>query len=213
MSEAQLIRTFPAAMRLALAYATPASRSLYVGLFALDCHLAALVRNAREPLLGQIRLAWWRDRLGEDVQAWPSGSPVLAALAEWPAGRGRLQRVVDGWEELLGAGSLDPAAALGHAEGRAHGFIAIAEASDGIAGPDIVQAGEAWALADLANHLGSGDERRLVHEMLEKRRAAPAVRLPHLFRPLAVLRACAQNADTSAPVRLGLAVRAGLLGR
>ena len=49
--------------RLALAYAPAASRGAWLGFLALDMRLAAIVRAAREPMIGQIKLAWWRERL------------------------------------------------------------------------------------------------------------------------------------------------------
>ena len=59
--------------------------------------------QAREPLLGQVRLAWWRDRLGQDPADWPAGEPLLAALRGWQPQFAALAALVDGWELLLGA--------------------------------------------------------------------------------------------------------------
>jgi phytoene synthase len=54
-------------------------------LSCLDVRLAGVVRGAREPMLGQLKLAWWRDRLGGDPESWPKGEPLLASLKAWGA--------------------------------------------------------------------------------------------------------------------------------
>jgi phytoene synthase len=67
---------------LATLYAPAALRSGLFALHALDLELAEVVRTTTEPMLGQIRLAWWREQLqGLDAGARPA-QPVLVALAE-----------------------------------------------------------------------------------------------------------------------------------
>jgi phytoene synthase len=68
MDFSQLAATLPIERRLALAYAPGRARAATLGLFALDAALGNLVRAAREPLLGQMRLAWWREELGSWVR-------------------------------------------------------------------------------------------------------------------------------------------------
>ncbi|MBU1756741.1 MAG: hypothetical protein KJ703_07135, partial [Alphaproteobacteria bacterium] len=53
------------APRIALGWTTDPVRTVLVPLFTLDERLARIVATVREPLLAQMRLAWWRDRLGE----------------------------------------------------------------------------------------------------------------------------------------------------
>jgi hypothetical protein len=79
-----------------------------------------VVRTAREPMLAQLKLAWWRDRLAADPAVWPKGEPLLARLAQWrePAGLGAL---VDGWESLLGEPPLGAGELAAFSEGRAAG--------------------------------------------------------------------------------------------
>ena len=65
---------------LACLYAAAPARPGLVALLALDAELAQLVATTTEPLLGEIRLAWWRDRLIElDTQPAPA-QPLLQAL-------------------------------------------------------------------------------------------------------------------------------------
>ena len=214
-----LIETLPPAQRLALAYAPARLREVTLGLLALDLHLAALVRGTREPILGQVRLAWWRDRLGEPVADRPKGDPLLALLAGWEGHEAGLTALIDGWEHMLGA-DLDAAAIDAFAKGRATGFGTLAS----LAGkPDAsgvaVIAGHRWALADLAAHLGKTQEKARALEAAAGL-GSHAVALPRALRPLAVLDglACRSLANGGAPLAEGpraalVALRLGIVGR
>lgn len=157
---------------LALSYAKPALRPPIVALFALDATLAKLARQTREPIVAQMRLAWWRDRLGALARTPVPGQPVLTAVAGVVAEHGLdpadLIPLVDGWEALV-ADEL-PA----YASGRARLF-AVAGALIGATGPWLAEAGEGWALADIAT--SSPDPPRAA--------AARAAALPLLDRALA----------------------------
>jgi 15-cis-phytoene synthase len=214
-----LIESLPLPQRLALAYAPRRLRGETLGLFALDAHLANLVRQAREPLLGQMRLAWWRERLGEPAEARPAGDAVLELLGAWRGHEQALAALVDGWENLL-AEQLDDAAIEGFAAGRAKAFAGLAELT-GLTecqAPAAV-AGRRWALADLAAHLGQVEERARVRDaarVLGNRRIA----LPRALRPLAVLDGLARRslAGGSKPLAEGplsglAALRLGIAGR
>jgi len=95
-------------------------RPAIAALWALAERLTKLLQDAREPLIGQIKLAWWRDMmamLAKDPAALPKGEPLLAELqASW-AGRGGLDTLVDAAEAMLlaeDAGArCDAAAAFG----------------------------------------------------------------------------------------------------
>jgi phytoene synthase len=214
-----LIESLPLPQRLALAYAPRRRRGETLGLFALDAHLANLVRQAREPLLGQLRLAWWRDRLGERPDARPVGDVLLDLLRAWVGHEVALIALVDGWEHLL-AERLDDAAVDGFAAGRARAFAGLAEQADltEYQAP-AAAAGRRWALADLAAHLGQGDERARVRDAaraLGNRRIA----LPRALRPLTVLDGLARRslAGDGKPLVDGplsglAALRLGIVGR
>src|SRR3546814_11114092 len=68
-------------------------RPAMAGLWGLAARLTKLLLDAREPLIGQIKLAWWRDMMAmiaSDPAALPKGAPLLAELpASW-AGQGGL---------------------------------------------------------------------------------------------------------------------------
>src|SRR5690348_17161095 len=96
-----LLDELPPVQRLALAYAPQQARPATLALLALDARLAGILRRRGEPALAQMRLAWWRDVLQKDKEAWPRGDILLGQLREWrdPVG---LVPLVDGWEALLG---------------------------------------------------------------------------------------------------------------
>lgn len=78
----------------------PAAASLW----ALAARLTRLLAEAREPLIGQIKLAWWRDMmamLATDPGALPKGEPLLAELAATWGGQAGLGELVDAAEAML----------------------------------------------------------------------------------------------------------------
>lgn len=141
---------------LALSYAPGKSRAALDALFSLDTALGNVLRTTREPLVGQMRLAWWREALqGLDTSDAPA-EPVLQSLAAavLPVGitGHALSGTVDAWEPLLGDignGSIDEHARL---RGRAL-FTMAGRALDAATDDPVGDAGEGWALADLAANL------------------------------------------------------------
>ncbi len=139
---------------LALSYAPGRRRAGLEALFALDAALGQVLRTTREPLVGQMRLAWWREALAALDTAPPPGEPVLQQLAAHvlPAGvtGASLAGLADGWEVLLGELSDD--ALDRYAQGRGGWLF---ERAALVLGADDVttSAGEGWALADLAANL------------------------------------------------------------
>ncbi|PLK27750.1 squalene/phytoene synthase family protein [Novosphingobium sp. TH158] len=212
-----LLDSLPPLSRLALSYAPAAARADWLTLLALDARLAGVVRQAREPVLAQIRLAWWRERLEQDPADRPRGEPLLARLAEWPDGGRGLEPLVDGWEALLEEPPLSQSAVERFAAGRAGAVVALASRLGADVG-GLDETSRRWALADLACHLGAHEERAVVQAML---RAVPAtVAGDRALRPLLVLErvtcraAIKSSADAlTSPMALLVAMRAGLLGR
>jgi phytoene synthase len=79
-------------------------RAATAALWALAERLTKLLHDAREPLIGQIKLAWWRDMaamLADDPAALPKGEPLLADLAASWAGQGGLDALADAAEAML----------------------------------------------------------------------------------------------------------------
>jgi phytoene synthase len=77
---ADLAAELPPPQRLALNYASARARPAFLALLALDTRFAAVLRQRREPIAAQLRLAWWRKTLAEPAAGWPRGEPVLDAL-------------------------------------------------------------------------------------------------------------------------------------
>ncbi|MES2095429.1 MAG: squalene/phytoene synthase family protein [Pseudomonadota bacterium] len=142
--------------RLAIGYAPAHRRAALVALFALDAALGQVLRTTREPMVGQMRLAWWREALARLDAAPPPGEPVLQALAVdvVPAGLtgAMLAELVDGWEPLLG--DIDDTAIAAHASRRGAALFTLAGTLLGAGDRDpLTLAGQGWALADLAANL------------------------------------------------------------
>ncbi len=97
---------------LACLYAAAPARPGLVALLALDTELAQLVATTTELLLGEIKLAWWRDRLVElDTQPAPA-QPLLQALQARALPRlsgANLATLEDGWLARLNG---DPAGGM-----------------------------------------------------------------------------------------------------
>ena len=199
-----LIGELPAVRRLALSYATGAAHVPFLALFALDAKLGSIVMGAREPVLAQIKLAWWRERLAAPPNKRPRGQPLLAALACWAGHEAALIALVDGWEAMLGE---EPdAAELAAARGAAMRALAVLLGEEAHA--DCAElAGKVWSHGDV----GSAPE--------ADRALAPA-QLPRSLRPLAVLAGLArrslrlgQRGLIERPSDMLVAIRLGLLGR
>ncbi len=177
---------------LALAWSGSKVRGPLTMALQLDRRLARIVARTTEPMLGQMRLAWWRDALGTPVAERPRGDAVLDGLGRHWAGRERaLVELVNAWEVLVTAERLGPGEIESFAAGRGAFFVALAgdEAQSDLSAR-LNAAGRRWALADAASGVSTGAERAaLVAVGLAVTR--PAGRLPRELRGLAVLEALA----------------------
>lgn len=179
--------------RLALAYAPRHARGPWAGLLLLEQRLAEAARPGRDPMMVQLRLAWWRDRLGEDAAHWPVSEPAFAHLRTWHGQHESLVGLVNGWETLIVGddGGQELASA------RVDAFSALA---------NLLGVGRIEAIKAAAAQLNDPSSAR----------ALPTA-LPRAMRPLAVLRAFAlSDARGGKPTPfadLARIVRAGLLGR
>jgi 15-cis-phytoene synthase len=204
--------------RLAVAYAPPKARAAFIAVLALDQRLARIVGTGREPIISQMRLAWWRERLTSPSSGWPQGEPVLASLAQSGVEGGPLVALVDGWETLLEEGPLKAASIDAFSEGRATAFAALADHLGAIDHRSTVQRfGRNWALADLASRLSDPFEIARVQDIAASQDWSGA-RIARAMRPLAVLHGLARRKKGWEPLlsnwRDGIcAVRLGLFGR
>jgi phytoene synthase len=206
------------ALAVALAWQPRASRPALASLFELDRRLGDALARAQEPLLAQVRLAWWRDRL-IDQAGYHSGEPLLKKLADrWGERRAMLRELVDGWENLLGDAPLPASAINAFAAGRGRALAAFTEvAGDRASAASAEAAGRCWAFADLAWRSSDDRERELARSL------GLAVDLPALrsreLRGVEVLKALAQRALVrNEPLMQGrgaalAAMRVGMVGR
>ena len=221
MSEIQsLVAGLPVLQRLALSYAPAAVSQPTLALLALDVRLAGIVRSASEPMLAQLRLAWWREQLATQQSARPAGEPLLEILPSWEGAFDALVGLVNGWEEMTGEAPLSSSALEGLADARGKAFSVLAErfgtANDRKAAERLARN---WAIADIAAHLSHSEERRRARELAELQ-DWQAVRLSRKMRPLAILHGLAARAtkrgkglDELPPSAMFSALRLGLLGR
>lgn len=155
--------------RLALSYAPLVGRGTLDALLGLDDALAHLLRTTREPALGQLRLAWWREALAKlDSEPAPA-EPVLQALESAVITRSvrgaSLVPIVHGWEVLVEEIELDHDALRRFAEGRGQLFVVAGAVMGASARDPLATAGQGWALADLARHLRAPAEAAEAHAM------------------------------------------------
>lgn len=177
-----LVENLPVAQRLALTYASARTRPATLAVLALDTGLASIIRARREPIATQLRLAWWRDVLGQPAAGWPRGEPVLDALRAWrdPSG---LAALVVGWEALLSE-ALTPEVIAEFVAGRGSAFATLARELGVEPVDNAEEAARIWALADLAANISDGEERAVV--VAYGRGLAPPP-LSASLRPLAIL--------------------------
>ena len=207
------------ALAMAVAWQPEATRPMLSSMLAFDAHLGGLIARAQEPLLAQMRLAWWREQIARPPAGRAAGEPILAALRQhWTGAEPLLSALVDGWEELLGDPPLDAdgVSRFAAARGMALGEFA-ARASGEIFREPATGSGRRWALADFAFRTSHPIERE--QALREAWRIDRGEGLPRSLRGLSVLAALADRAITrEEPLAHGrkaalVALRVGLTGR
>jgi phytoene synthase len=185
----------PPEAALALAWSGPMVRAPLSTVLQLDRRLARIVGRTREPMLGQMRLAWWRDALGTLPSERPRGDAVLDAISRHWAGReAALVALVDGWEVLVTAERLGLDEIERFAAGRGTFFAALAGEGGPVAMRDhLAGAGRCWALADAASGVSDPGE-RMAMVASGRAIASGSARVPLRLRGLAVLSALARRA-------------------
>lgn len=203
--------------RLAISYALR-GRAGIDAVFALDDRLADIVRRASDPLVGQMRLTWWREALEALDRAAPPAEPILRALAEHAVPFGvsgaTLAAITDGWEALLeepfGSNAIERHSVRGAAL-----FTVLGQISGANDSP-IIEAGRGWALADLAEHLGDAKAREETATMARRYiDSARGYRWSRAGRAIGALTLLTQQAldDVTPAARIGRLLWHRLTGR
>ncbi len=207
-------------LRLAIAYSPRDLQPRLASFFAFDQRLARIIAQTTEPMLAQIRIAWWRDALALDPADRPQGDAVLDALgSHWSGSERCLIELANGWEEMLAeppisldvakrfvASRIAPIMVLGSLEEGSHAHRSVSEAAQN------------WGWADLVLNTSDPDERSaFLTQGLQA--AKKSRRLPGRWRGIAVLGALARRSlrQGGQPLMEGrgaalVALRAGLLG-
>jgi phytoene synthase len=168
---------------LALAYVPAAVRPAVAALWRLDAAFAAILATGTQPMVSQLRLAWWREALERLDNAPPPVEPVLQALAAHvlPLVSGaELAAMEEGWLLLLSDEALGEAELARYAALRGGLLFRYSARLLGEPGFPVGQAGEVWALADLARHSRRPDESKL--PAVESK-----IKWPKKLRPLGML--------------------------
>lgn len=155
------IDMLPGEAQLALAWSGKNVRAPFTIALQLDRRLARIVGRTYEPMLGQMRLAWWRETLAKPLAERPGGDAVLDGIGlHWQGREAALVAMVDAWEVLVTAEALGAEHATAFGKGRGAFFAALAP--DGEAGARLVAAGMRWALADAAVWVSDPAERAVL---------------------------------------------------
>lgn len=171
---ADLVRDTDRDRWLATQYAPAGLRPALFAVHALDLEFAKVAATTTDAMLGEIRLAWWRERLaGLDAGGVPA-QPVLRALADAVLPRGvtgaTLAGLEDGWLALAAGDVARHVTLRGAALGS---VLAVLGGSDPAVGAMLATA---WA---------AGEAARAGHDVF----AAPVDRAPPDLRWLAGLAA------------------------
>ncbi|HEY7809526.1 MAG TPA: squalene/phytoene synthase family protein [Allosphingosinicella sp.] len=209
---------------LALSYVPARARPAVEALWRLDATLGAVLTSGRDPLISQIKLAWWRDALEGLGSGRPPAEPALEAVAAHVLPLGfagaELATMEAGWTLLLTPDPLTPDELARYSlerGGRLFGFTARALGGEE---SDVVRAGgEAWALIDLARHSGSEVDAQAAVAAARERGMG---KWPARLRPLGMLAALAARdaergagnwEEPGAPPRMLRMLRHRLTGR
>lgn len=194
--------SLPELHQIALGQAPAGMRTNWLSLFALDQRLGRILAETTEPMLAQIKLAWWRDRLSEPIAKRPTGDAVLDGLSSWEGHEAALVDLINSWEALLEE-ELSAEEVSAYLDGRASPFTQLAEMS-GAADPAEAStaAAKVWALSDLIAHISSEEERALILAEFSDLAVDPVPALPKPMRPLSILSALAKRHlnDPSKPI-------------
>jgi phytoene synthase len=205
----------PPEAELALAWSSPKVRGPLSIALQFDRRLARIVARTSEPMLGQMRLAWWREALAKPRDHRPRGDAVLDAIGvHWEGRESALAPMVDAWEVLVIAEKLGPEEAASFGAGRGAFFAGLADGeASGLVAARLGLAGRRWALADAAAGVSDTAERAV----LVAAGLAPGEgvgRIPRALRGLAVLEALALRALCGGghPLMLGRGAPLAALG-
>lgn len=177
---------------LALTYVPLRNRGALAALFAIDRAMGDVVRSTTEPMLGPIRLAWWRERLEElDEGGSAPAEPRLQAIERDLIPRGvsgrELAVLEGGWLRMFDPfpWTVQTSEAIWFRGNLLFGLGArvVGQADERIQG-----AGGLWALVDAARHCSDAVSREMLLDQARTfARGLAGARFPGPLRPLSML--------------------------
>lgn len=156
----QLVRRYDHDRYLTCLFAREPARDAMFAVFAFNLEVAKAREVVREPMMGQIRLQWWRDAIEEIYGAKPPRrhevvEPLARAVARHDLSRSHFDRVIDGREMDFADDAPPTLAALeAYAEATATPLLHLSLEALGVRGGPAFEAarriGIAWALTGIA---------------------------------------------------------------
>ncbi len=182
--------------RLALSYVPARDRAALEALFTIDAAMGDVVRTTREPMLGPVRLAWWRERLEELDGGVPApAEPRLQTVEKELLPRGVTGRdcaaLEGGWLRLFDPfpWTIETSEAIWF---RGNLLFGLGARVIGQADERIQAAGGLWALIDAARHCSDAESRTLLLGQAQTfARGIGRARFHSTLRPLSMLAALA----------------------
>jgi phytoene synthase len=135
----------------------PQRRAEVVAIYALNDELARVGETVTQPLIGEIRLAWWRDRIedlfnGRPIPAQPALQALTAPIADGRVPQSLFEALIEARHlDLDAAPFADSAALARYLDGTAGAVMGLAARA---LSPDtpltaVIQAGRAFGMAGL----------------------------------------------------------------
>jgi len=155
---AEQVRRFDNDRFMCSLFAPTDEREAMAAVYAFNLEVARIREIAREPLLGHMRLQWWRDALDSIYAGTPPRQDVAAAMADavgrFGLGRGHFDRILDARSlDLDDLGPQTLAALVDYADGTSASLAELSLEILGVTGEASRQAardvGIAWALTGI----------------------------------------------------------------
>lgn len=176
-----LVRRFDNDRFVTALFAPAAARERLFALYAFNLEVARIREQARERLLGEIRLTWWREAIAGLYEGRPPGEPVITALATAlaarPLRRADFDRLIDArFADFSDAAPVDLAALIAYVDATAGAPVQLALQALGADGEAAAAAGRhvgiAWGLTGLARAVPHHARARRIFLPAELNRAA-----------------------------------------
>ncbi len=178
--------------QLCLAYARAKQAAGLRALFIIDSHLGRVAYGARDPMIGRIKLAWWREQGFGPAAERTELAEFIAQLQDLdPNFAERLIGLADAWDALVGAeqDAVEDLARSCEIRGEAL-FAAALQLSGHQAGAEGLRIAQAWAITDYGRRTGRAD---LLTQARARFQSVSLSRLAADLKALAVLAALARD--------------------